>query len=104
MLELELRFDPMATKKIAPSTAISPWDRVLRFEEEPSPTAARALLKLEFSQADRERMAMLSAKARAGTLTAEEEQDAETFERLGCVLDILHSTARRALKPRRTAS
>jgi hypothetical protein len=83
---------------------LTAWDRVLRFAEEPSREAARSLLKLEFSAADRERMAELAAKSRAGTLTAIEEQEADTFERLGCVLDIVHSNARRVLKPRRTAS
>jgi len=40
----------------------------------------------------------LSAKARAGTLTAQEQIILDTFERLGCLLDIVHSKARLALK------
>ena len=94
----------VAKKTARNEVPITAWDRVLRFSDEPTPAAAESLLKLEFSAADRERMSELAAKARAGTLTATEEAEADTFERLGCVLDILHSNARRALRPRRTAS
>lgn len=80
------------------------WERVIRFEEEPSPTAARALLKLQFAESDQLRMHELAAKARAGALTSEEERLADTYERLGCLLDILHSKARRVLKRPRKAS
>ena len=66
--------------------------------------AARALLALDFAPADKARMRELSAKARAGTLTDEEELEIDTYERLGCLLDILHAKARRALKKRRTVS
>jgi hypothetical protein len=40
----------------------------------------------------------LAAKAQSGTLTAKEAIELDTYERLGCFLDILHSKARRALK------
>jgi hypothetical protein len=61
-------------------------------------------LKLHFSCSDVERMRALSAKARAGTLSPEEEADISTYEWLGCLLDILHSRARRVLQKRKTAS
>jgi hypothetical protein len=80
------------------------WNRVVQFDSPPSPTAARSLLKLQFPQRDRERMAELAAQARAGKLTAAEEREAEAYERLGCLLDILHSHARRVLKRPRAAS
>jgi hypothetical protein len=92
----------MKTK--APTSGITVWDRVLRFEKDPSPTAARELLRLQFSEDDHERMHQLSAKARAGTLSSKEEAEIDTFERLGCVLDILHAAARRTLKRRKSAS
>jgi hypothetical protein len=68
-----------------------------------SPTQARALLKLRFSQQDRDRMRELSAKARAGTLTAQEETEIDTYERLGYLLDIVQSKARRVLQKNRSA-
>jgi hypothetical protein len=79
-----------------PSAAI--WQRVVEFNGELSPSAARALLKLHFSERDHTLLDELSAKARVGALTADEQMQLDTFERLGCLLDILHSKARRALK------
>jgi hypothetical protein len=90
----------MATEIKHSTTDAAIWERVIQFEEEPSPTAARALLKLQFAEGDRQRMKELSAKARAGALTPQEERLTNTYERLGCLLDILHSKARRALKRR----
>jgi hypothetical protein len=79
------------------------WEKVIQLDKGLSPTAARALLKVRFSGRDHDRMRQLSAKARAGTLTIPEQLQIDTFEQLGCLLDILHSKARRALKKRRTA-
>ncbi|HET6882857.1 MAG TPA: hypothetical protein VFI31_22000 [Pirellulales bacterium] len=93
----------MATD-IESDIAASIWERVIRFEGEPSATAARALLKMQFPESDRQRMRELAAKARAGTLTATEERETEAYERLGCLLDIIHSQARVALKHHRAAS
>ncbi len=76
------------------------WDRIIHLEGELPPTAARALLKLGFSERDHASVRELSAKARAGTLTPEEDAIMDAYERLGCVLDILHSQARRALRIR----
>ena len=43
-------------------------------------------------------MRELSAKARAGTLTAEEDAEAGRYELLGHLLGIMQSKARRSLK------
>ena len=75
------------------------WERAIQLND-PTPTAARALLRLQFADVDMERMRELSAKAREGTLTKAENAEMDNFERLGCVLDILHSKARRVLKRR----
>ena len=89
---------PTDTPSLGPDVSV--WKDVIALDEL-SPTAARALLKLQFSESDRQRMRELAAKARAGTLTPEEDRLADTYERLGCLLDILHSESRRALKSRR---
>lgn len=68
------------------------------FQAELSPAAARALLKFGFTEPEHARMDDLSAKARAGTLTRDEQTELDLFERLGCVLDIIHSHARQALR------
>jgi hypothetical protein len=74
------------------------WERVIQFQGQLPTAAARALLKLQFAADDLERMHHLAAKAQSGTLTAKEAIELDTYERLGCFLDILHSKARRALK------
>ena len=63
-----------------------------------STSAARAFLKMDFDEEDRQRMHELSRKAQEGTLTAEEQEVMEMYDRLGHFLAILHSKARRALK------
>jgi len=79
------------------------WGRAIQFEGDLTPSAARALLKVQVSSQGRQRMRELSAKARNGTLSSEEEVEIDTCERLGCLLDIVHSTARRALEKPKTA-
>jgi hypothetical protein len=69
-----------------------------------APQAARALLALDFNPADKARMRQLSAKAREGTLTPDEEAEIDNYERVGHLLNILQSKARRSLKGRRPAN
>jgi hypothetical protein len=63
-----------------------------------SRAAARGILALDFTQADKDRMRRLSAKARAGTLTSVEQREINNYERVGHLLSTLHSKARRSLK------
>ena len=63
-------------------------------------TVARAILKLDFDDDERERMHELSRKAQEGTLNAEEQAEIDSYERVGHLLDLLHSKARRTLKRR----
>jgi hypothetical protein len=91
-------------QKRPPNVGSSIWDRVVKASEPPSPVAARAFLKLQFPDVDQRRISELAKKARLGSLTEEEEIEANAYEQLGCLLDILHSRARRVLKRQRTAS
>lgn len=59
--------------------------------------------KIRFWTQDHERLPDLSAEARNGTFTPQERVAIDTYERLGCVVDILDSKARSALKKRNTA-
>jgi len=86
----------MSTKTL-PASPTTQGQWVIEFQGELAPSTARALLKFGFSHRDHARMAELSAKARAGTLTAQEQTELDTFEQVGCVLGILHSKARQAL-------
>ncbi len=62
------------------------------------PKAARALLALDFNDSDKHRMRELSAKARKGTLTPHEKIEIDNYERVGHLLNIIQSKARRSLK------
>jgi len=88
----------MTHKTSPPHDSAARWRRAIQFKGELSLAAARALLRFGFSEHDHARMEELSAKARAGSLTPAEQVDLDTFERLGCLLDIIHSQARQALK------
>ena len=62
------------------------------------PAVASELLKWGFSEADKQRMTDLAAKARHGTLTADEQAEAEGFERVSSFLGLVKSKARRSLQ------
>jgi len=63
-----------------------------------SAEAAWALLRLDFTVADRARMHHLAAKNREGKLTPSEEQELNSYIRVGQTLGILQSKARRSLR------
>jgi hypothetical protein len=91
----------MKTATLSPDTEVAIWLRILHPDGELPPRAARAILDLSFPESERECMRDLSAKARAGTLTPEEDEKMGAYERAGAMLSILKSKARRALKKAR---
>jgi hypothetical protein len=81
------------------ASVVSILNRLLRPEEPTfSPEGAQDILSLGFPEGDKKRMRELSAKARAGTLTAEEDAEAGRYELLGHLLGIMQSKARQSLK------
>jgi len=81
------------------------WGRLLDpVDPELSAEAAHYLLTLRFPQPDIDRMHELAKKARAGTLTIEEQIEVDNYERVGHVLSLMKSKARKALKKVRTAN
>ena len=62
-----------------------------------SAAAARSILALDFSQADRERMCLLLAKAKEGKLTSAERKEIDNYERVGHMISLMKSKARRSL-------
>jgi hypothetical protein len=88
----------MKTATLAPKTETEVWLRILHPEEDLSPRVANAILGLSFRKDDLVRMHELSAKARAGTLTPEEDGEMDTFERVGSILATLKSKARQVIK------
>lgn len=81
------------------STTLNHEAEVLsRLEVEMTPAGVRDLLKMKFSVQDQQRMIELLEKGSQGTRTPEENQEARELERLGHVLSMLKSVARRTLK------
>jgi len=62
------------------------------------PAAAQAILDLRLPEADRQRMNELAEKARQGELTADEEIAIENYRQVGCLIELLKSKARIALR------
>ncbi len=88
-----------AVTTLEETSAVAILGRVLRTEGELlSPEAARSILTLTFSPADRQRMEDLAEKARQGTLTEAEAVAIDNYERAGHVISLLKSMARQALK------
>jgi len=61
------------------------------------PEAARCILGLRFPERDRKRMDELAAKARHGSLSEQERDEIENYERVGSFLSLLKAKARRSL-------
>ncbi len=79
------------------TTAI--WERILCPETGGlTPEQARAFLALRVPQSDRDRVNELSAKARAGTLTEEEEAELDEYLLVDSFLTSLKAKARISLQ------
>jgi hypothetical protein len=63
-----------------------------------SPEVAEALLKLDFDPADRARMHELVVKSQEGSLTKAEEEELDSYRRIGYFVDLMRSKARISLK------
>jgi hypothetical protein len=75
------------------------WTRLIRPEQDDlSSDAARSLLRIEFSSEDKGRMHELALKAQEGSLTPGEQAEMDDYCRVGRLLDLMHSKARRSLK------
>ena len=68
------------------------WD-----QERLTPPLARHLLKLTWPAADQARMTLLAERNREGTITPAEVRELDEFVRVGTVLSILQSRARKLL-------
>lgn len=69
-----------------------------------SAEAARSILNIKFSQQDVDRMHLLLDKANAGTITPDEQEEANIYERVGHMLALLQSKARKSLKDSTSAA
>lgn len=64
---------------------------------------ARYLLKLGFPKPDQDRMSDLAAGNQQGSLTADEQEELQSYVRASHLLALLHSKARKSLKRRRAS-
>jgi hypothetical protein len=100
-------YSPESAFQDTPSISASEaalWGRLLDpVGADLSPEAARYILGLQFPQSDIDRMQELAERARAGVLTLEEHIEMDNYERVGHVLSLMKSKARKALKKTRAA-
>jgi hypothetical protein len=88
----------------APPDEAAILSRLIRPEEDTlTPEAAAGFLRIQFEQRDLDRMHELAVKNQDGMLTPQECVEMENYRRVGFLLDLMHSKARRALKKHRAA-
>jgi hypothetical protein len=75
------------------------WGRLIKPEKNDlAPPAARALLRLNFPASDLDRMNRLAKLARAGEMNDGQRSELDIYLRVGHLLTLMHSKARRALQ------
>ncbi len=75
------------------------WERLVdQSWDDLSPEAAQGMLRLRFSKVDLDRMNELGTGAQRGTLTAQQLEELDTYNRIGRMVAILQSKARLALQ------
>jgi hypothetical protein len=73
------------------------WERIIHPRGPMSKQAARRMLDLGFTDEDRARMHDLAARNRRGELSDDDEAELDHFCRVGTLLSILKTRARRVL-------
>jgi len=69
-----------------------------------SRATAKRLVKLEFTEKEKQRMHELAERNQAGALAPGEDEELDNFCRVGNTLSLLKSRARQVLKSRRRAT
>ncbi len=87
-------------KRPVNSSNESELDMFLRLWDQQTltPTVARHLLKVKFSQADQDRMHELAVRNQSGEISRKELRELDSYVRTGLALSIIHSRARQRLK------
>jgi hypothetical protein len=89
----------MSAEAMTSNTGTAILHRLIEPENDDlSPEAARSILRLNFPERDHRRVAMLSAKASAGTLTPDEQEELGEYLRVSDLLALLQSKARLSLR------
>lgn len=85
-------------EQLSPSQAVILALIVVPLQPDASPEVVRYLAGLRFPATEIARMNELSAKARQGRLTAEEQHEIDDYEYVGLVLERVKSEARQRLR------
>lgn len=85
-------------EQLSPSQAVILARIVVPLQPDASPEVVRYLAGLCFPVAEVARMNELSAKARQGALTADEQREIDDYEYVGLVLERVKSEARQRLR------
>jgi hypothetical protein len=96
----------MTTKPTTPhpTSELALFGRLLQANQaEMSAELARYLLTLGFGQKDQARMDELSDRNQRGALSAEEKEELLSYVKVGHLLALLQSKARKALKQRKVS-
>jgi len=88
----------MSSQVLTPNTEAAILARIIESDLDTiTPDVARYLLSMRLPRRDEERANELSARARAGSLTPSDEQELDSYLRIGRLLAVMQSRARRLL-------
>ena len=86
------------SSQITPTGEAAIWARLIESQPEGlTPDAARYLLRFRLDENDQSRLQELAERSQAGTLTAEEGLEFDSYLRIGNLLAVMQSKARLAL-------
>lgn len=81
------------------ATEVDIWQRVISPGNDSWNTAvAKSVLEFKFPDQDIQRMNELAHKAQAGNLSSAENNEAQTYDRIGLLIELMHSKARLSLR------
>jgi hypothetical protein len=88
----------MSSQLIGSNSEAAIWARLMQaHKDELSAEAAEFLLSIDFPEDDRQRMLQLAKQSEAGTLTAEERTEFDSYLHVGNLLAVMQSKARLTL-------
>jgi len=89
----------MGAELVSPNREAAIWARLMQAPADAlSPAAAEYLLSIQFGQRDVDRMQQLAEGSQAGTLTAEECAEYDSYLHIGNLLAVMQSKARLVLR------
>jgi len=89
----------MGSQLLNPNCEAAIWARLMQAQrDELSSEAAEFLLSIDFEEGDRQRMLQLAERSEAGTLSAEEQTELDSYLHIGNLLAVMQSKARLALR------